>query len=158
MSVIDAWLTAIGALLLSIGTGAQAWSALAEFKSLRAALLKADPDNLRRLLSPMSDPFAPAVMVWAKLDSRRPRGFWARAWRQIKLRPRRWWVDHRGSWYFRFYKLLRLSAAAREAQSKGGENAVELARFMRQALLWTVLMVGSMLVLAASADGLVRLY
>ena len=54
--------------------------------------------------------------------------------------------------------LFRLPEALGRARVEGGEQAIQLARFMRLAEVWAVLMIGSALALAAAAIQLAVAY
>jgi hypothetical protein len=109
------WLAVIGLLLLTFGTGVQAWANLAEFKSVKKTVSTAT-------VKALADAVAGADLTGGL-------GFFF-------LRPR---------------KLAQLAA-------RDPGEAVELARFLRLAEVWSILMVGSGLALAAAVIQLILAY
>jgi hypothetical protein len=131
------WLTVAGSLLLTFGTGAQAWANLTEYRDLfknastevRQALQRAGPDLIAAVISVMTRVESTRWQVWA-------------VWRML--------------WAFPMIIGIPLKMATiREA---GGEEAVRLARLLRQAAVWSVLMAGSVLIMAAVAIQLALSY
>ena len=132
------WLTVAGSLLLTFGTGAQAWANLTEYRDLfdsasteaRQALRSVDPDALATIVSLVTrSEIDPGWQMWA-------------VWRIL--------------WAFPMIIGIPLKMVAiREA---GGEEAVRLAHLLRQAAVWSVLMAGSVLIMAAVAIQLALSY
>jgi hypothetical protein len=122
-------LAVAGSLLLTFGTGAQAWANLTEYRDLfdnasteaRQALQRVGPDLI-----------ATAISVVTRSESPAGRQMWA-VWRILWAVPM-------------IIGIPLKIAAIREA---GGEEAARLARLLRQAAVWLVLMAGSALILAA---------
>ena len=54
--------------------------------------------------------------------------------------------------------MTRLPGKLRELRAEGGDEAVQLARFLRLAEVWTILMIGSALALAAAVIQLALAY
>ena len=122
------WLTAAGSLLLTFGTGAQAWANLTEYRDLfdnasteaRQALQRVDPDQIATAIGVVTRGESPSWLTWA-------------VWLIL--------------WAFPMIIGIPLKMAAiREA---GGEEGTRLARLLRQAAVWSVLMAGSLLIMAA---------
>jgi hypothetical protein len=124
------WLAVAGTTLLTFGTGAQAWANLTEFMSLR--------DNLQEdALNAIGDVFGTMTII-AFLVNVVGTG-----------------TDDISKWRRRVPTLAVLGALVFfpriliQLRAKGGE-AVELVRFLRLAEVWTILMIGSALALAAA--------
>jgi hypothetical protein len=145
MSLWTDSLTVAGLACLTFGTGAQAWAFRAEFNVLSDAFAmerQADADGGRaetltavtKLAATASAAFVvgPSALllppVSAALSLTVPLLF------PVNL-----------AW-----SLFRWPAYARRIREKGGEDAVELARLMRQAGVWVILCGGSLLVLAGA--------
>lgn len=144
-TLAEDWLTVAGLLLLTLGTGAQALANLAEFKSLQASVTKVASDAIDETLGAAFEfvdlsnlPYAFALVRIAVYLYRLYRAMLARrsVLNAVILMPR---------------KLAQLRA-------KGGDEAVELARFMRLAQVWGIIMIGSALGLAAAVIQLVLAY
>jgi hypothetical protein len=112
-------LEVIGLLILTFGTGAQAWANLAEFKSMRRTVS-------RVALEAFNDVVSEAVEKRSGFD---PLGL---------------------ALVFRFMSTSMPGKLA-EIRARGENDAVELARFLRLAAIWTILMIGSAFALAAAA-------
>jgi hypothetical protein len=139
------WLAVLGTFVLTFGTGAQAWANLAEFKSLQESV----SDVTSRALSEMTGEAVARALV-------------------MPMAP----VTSLLRFAWMFVRLLRLLLARRsiqsalilmprklaELRSKGGEEAVQMARFIRSAEVWAILMVGSALALAAAVIQLALAY
>jgi hypothetical protein len=127
------WLTVISLLFITFGTGAQAWANLAEFKSLRRTVSDAADEAFGEEIaeSRLGRRLGPLVVFLPRLYTY-PRYVLPALFRT----PR---------------KIARL-------RSKGGEDAVQLARFFRLAEVWGILMIGSGFGLAAASIQLALAY
>jgi hypothetical protein len=105
-----------GTAVLTLGTGAQAWANLAEYKSMRQQVSKAALDSLDDAIDDVGvgggGQFGFVVVI--------------------------------------LFFFLHLQDRLVRIRAKGGDEAVQLVRFRGLARLWTILMIGSALVLAAS--------
>jgi hypothetical protein len=130
------WLAVCSTALLTIGTGAQAWANLTEFKTLRQAVGKEAWDAY---VHPAASPERrlPPVLVWLGL---RPLLIPYIVWRT--------WFD--------LLLMFRLPKALTKIRAEGGDDAVQLAQFLRLAEVWVTLMIGSALALAAALIQLVH--
>jgi hypothetical protein len=122
-----AWLAVASLVLVTFGTGAQAWANLAEYKSARRAIGQATLDALRG---------AQDVGYLLSIVTRGDPGLTFIIAAFMFLMP---------------HKL-------REVRARGGEEAVQMARFLRSAEVWAILMVGSALALVAAAIQLALTY
>lgn len=119
------WLAVAGLTCLTIGTGAQAWASLAEFNSLRK--------EISSHAGQLSD------LVQFGIEDEIPgcgTGFPGRLISAI-------------------YIVVTFPGFLKKLRRQGGEAAVQLRRFFRLAEVWTLLMIGSALVLAAAVIQLV---
>jgi hypothetical protein len=132
--------------LATFGTGAQAWANLAEYKSLRqivrkevASALWHDPPASSRYWSARisaaaartATPRTPvAVTILGVIVNRA-------LWLRLKL-------------WFNLNLLFRFPKAVTRIRAKGGDDAVQLAQFLRLTEVWGILMVGSALALAGA--------
>ena len=129
------WLTVLGLILLTTGTGAQAWANLAEYKSLL------------QTASTTSIAAVSAVMVLGGgIGPDMP--FW---WNRYVPR----WLALVPEILIGLVQLAGLifvgfRATLTRIRADGGEEAVELARFLRLAGVWTIIMIGSALALVAA--------
>jgi hypothetical protein len=112
-------LAIIGLLLLTFGTGAQAWVNLAEFKSMRQTVSKVT-------LAAFNDVISDAA-------------------------EKRSGFDPLGLALIRRFMSSSMPRKLAEVRVSGEIEAVELARFLRLAGVWTILMIGSAFALAAAA-------
>ena len=122
-----AWLTVASLVLLTFGTGAQAWANLAEYKSARSTIGKATLDAIREAAD-----VGPLLSIIIKADA------------------------HLTGIILAFMYLM--PHKLREIRASGGEEAVQMARFLRSAEVWAILMVGSALALAAAVIQLALTY
>ena len=123
------WLAVAGTILLTLGTGAQAWANLAEFKSLRKAV-SGYAGGLNSLLAIGfgNDIFMPGMPSIPALGTGPLAGL-------IKA----------------IYIVVLFPSFLKDLREEGGEEAVQLVGFLRQAVVWGILMIGSALTLAAVA-------
>jgi hypothetical protein len=138
------WLAVAGTTLLTVGTGAQAWANLAEFTSLRASVSKVATDAMKEVLHKAVDSLE-SVPVWV------PAWFsgaqlYVRA--VIMLFARRSILS----------AIIVMPRRLAQLRAKGGEEAVELVRYLRLTVVWTIIMIGSALALAAAAIQLALAY
>jgi hypothetical protein len=142
------WVIVAGSVLLTIGTGAQAWASLSEYGDLfgetpdHAVSAFISISGLTSLSTSTADyPGPPIVGRILDLLGITPEVLqmfqpFVSAVSAIFVIPR---------------KLAAIRAA-------GGEDAARLAQLLRQAGVWTLLMAGSMLVLAGAAIQLALIY
>ena len=155
--VVDA-LTVGGTFLLTVGTGSQAWAAQAEFRRFFGALRTAEERVTGR---EMVKVFGPAVYLLVDVESdasesRRQRLFRTFLTRAGRVMRALGLVNPGLLLAFRMYPpVLRWGTTLTNVRAGGGENAVELARFFRQLIVWVMLTVGSALVLAGAAVTLI---
>lgn len=133
------WLAVAGTTLLTFGTGAQALGSLAEYRGLRRNLPATTMQVLRAELALLEDE-SPSLPSW--------------------------WGRHRPSWlaavtenlsfvpWMLWFILITLPGRTAELDAKGHKGAAELGRFLRQAEVWAILMIGSALALAAACTQL----
>lgn len=158
MSLIVDALTVGGTFLLTVGTGNQAWAAQAEFRRLFGTLRTAEDT----VTGPeMVKVFGPAVYLLVDVEpdasesgiQRRLRKFLSGArpvMRALGL------VNPGLLLALRMYvPVLRWGTTLTKVRTGGGEDAVELARFFRQAIVWGMLTLGSALVLAGAVVTLI---
>ena len=130
------WLTVAGLVLLSLGTGAQALTNLAEFKSLQRTLSNAVIDTTRRVI--LAAGIAGLILP---------------SWSKLLLRYR-WLLIVT----LALGTIVLMPGSLKEIRAAGGDDAVQLARFARLAEVWAILMVGSALALAAAVIQLALAY
>lgn len=125
MAITGDALAAAGTFLLTLGTGAQAWANLAEFRSMREAVSNATREAVREaagdLLSRVEDSFLSIDDLGAVV------------------------VD-----VIVGFLLTIMPSKLAEIRSKGQKEAAELAHFLRLAEVWGIIMLGSALALAAA--------
>jgi len=121
------WLAVAGLTLLTFGTGAQAWANLAEFKSLRKAV-SGYAGDVSTVAEFGTDVFLPGMSPIPAAGN----GLLGRLIAAI-------------------YVVVLFPGFFRDLRDQGGEEAVQLARFLRQAVVWGILMIGSALALVAAA-------
>ena len=135
------WLAVLGLIVLTYGTGAQAWADLAEFKSLRETISQEASEALGWIeledqwLDPLTDRLGrlavPMLLVKAAI-------------RRIRiLRARLAGKTIPGAVILMPRKLSQLRA-------KGGDQAVDMVRLIRSAEVWAIIMAGSALTLVAA--------
>jgi hypothetical protein len=137
-ALATAWLTVLGLLCLAIGTGAQAWGAIAEYRDL---IKTAPAAASRQFIMIMGIPAAFSLLRDILRNKRPPLWplvRWAplAAWSAIVAGPR---------------KLGQLRAS-------DGEDAVRLNQLIRLTSVWLILTAGSVLLLAAALIRLVLAY
>jgi len=135
------WLGVAALVLATFGTGAQAWANLAQYKILRRSIPDAASDAVGDALTSVTvDAMMPALMLVFHSGSACGRG-------------------HLPSWavgpaFYLKYIFLIIFFFPRnlmEIRTRGGDDAVQLAQFLRLAMVWGILMAGSVLALAAAA-------
>lgn len=166
MSLWPDGLTVGGLTLLTLGTGNQAWAALIEFKLLfqkvREVHEKVTNDRL-------AESFAPALyllgMGYLVAEAQGDKELTRTERLQKALltsygqlvrfsSPAAAVLMSLGS--AQFLNLFRWQAALIQVREEGGEEAVRLAEFYRQATVWAMIMVGSALTLAGAVVVLIR--
>jgi hypothetical protein len=145
-SLASDWLTVVGLIFLTIGTAAQALANLAEYKSLLQTASAAATAAISTLTVAMSlaGGFGPSMPSW-----------WYRyvpKW--LTLIPEI--VIGLGQLTVVIFAFSR--ATLIRLRNEGGEEAVELARFLRLAEVWAIIMIGSGLGLVAAAIQLAVAY
>jgi hypothetical protein len=158
MSVVVDWLTVGGTFLLTVGTGSQAWAAQAEFRRLFATLSDAE----HKVTGPeMVKEFGPAVYLFVEVEApesesrfqHRIRTFLTGARPVLRALAL---MSPASLLVLRMYgPVLRWGTTLRQVVAGGGKNAVELAQFFRQAVVWGMLTVGSGLVVAGAVVTLI---
>jgi hypothetical protein len=142
------WISVAGLLLLTLGTGAQAWSSLTEFESLRRTIPKAAIETLRAVM-------ATEMLGGSSLTSRLRR-------RLNILHIRIPQFPRVSKWLFiarmAVFTIVLMPVSLKQIRTDGGEEAVQLARFARAAEVWAILMIGSALALVAATIQLVLAY
>ena len=135
------WLTVGGLVLLTAGTGAQALTNLAEFKSLQGTLSDAVIDTARAVASAalIASPTVPSWLTKPLLRSHR-----AGKWMAIAT--------------LALGTIVMMPNRLKEIRAAGGDDAVQLARFARLAEVWAILMAGSALALVAAVIQLTLAY
>jgi hypothetical protein len=147
-TVAGDWLAVAGLALFTFGTGAQAVNSLAEFKDLRRVASKEAWQAVIKsslvlvptgggTVVPVLRP--PAAKWWHRLTP---------GWLRSMLRKARRKISGLFTWPGRLKNL----------RNEGGDVAVQLARYLRTARVWAVLMVASVLPLAAAVIQLVLAY
>lgn len=155
--VVDA-LTVGGAFLLTIGTGSQAWAAQAEFRRLFDVLRAAEDTVTGR---EMVKVFGPVVYLLVDVEPDESESDIQRLIRTFLTRIRPVMralllVNPSLLLALRMYRpVLRWATTLTKVRAGGGENAVELARFFRQAIVWGMLTLGAALVLAGAVVTLI---
>jgi|GEM_PF-1973372 hypothetical protein len=151
--VVDA-LTVSGTFLLTVGTGSQAWAAQAEFRRLFDALSAAEETVTGR---EMVKVFGPVVYLLVDVEpADASESSSQRLLRRILTgaRPviRALGLVNPGMLLaLRMYgPVLRWGTTLAKVRDGGGKNALELAQFFRQAIVWGMLTLGSALVLAGA--------
>lgn len=147
------WLAVAGLILLTFGTGAQAWANLAEFRSMRQTVSEVAS-------SAMTDVLATGLAArYARSLEKaiRAAGGDGDRFRQSYRRPSKLAVRLLLLWA-PLATMTRLPGKLRELRAEGGDEAVQLARFLRLAEVWTILMIGSALALAAAVIQLALAY
>lgn len=145
-SLASDWLTVVGLIFLTIGTAAQALANLAEYKSLlqtASAAATAAISTLSVVMS-LAGGIGPGMPAW--------------------------WYRYVPKWFALIPEILislgQLTvvifafsrATLTRLRNEGGEEAVELARFLRLAEVWAIIMIGSGLGLVAAAIQLAIAY
>jgi hypothetical protein len=134
-AIVGDCLAVAGLTLLTFGTGTQAWANLAEFSNLRASASEVADEAFKDAVGDLREfPSMPATSSMLKAA-------WA-AWRIMAAL-----LARRSIQTAVIFLPLRLA----QLRAKGGEEAVQMARLIRLAEVWGILMVGSALALAAAA-------
>ena len=133
-TLAEDWLSVAGLLLLAAGTGAQAWAAVAEYRRLIGTLT----DETRTRIQG-AGPLSQAFM--AGLSAGDPQAGLVARWIVTAV-----------------VAIVVVPRKMTEIRSKGGDDALELAKLLRLAGVWGVLMLGAILVLAAAVIQLVLAY
>ena len=141
------WLAVAGLIVLTIGTAAQAWANLAEYESLLQTASTAAK-------TAVSSTLAVAMMLPGGFGPDMPR----------------WWNRYVPTWLALVPEILiGLAQLAKGIfvgfrttltllRAEGGEEAVQLARFLRLAEVWAIIMIGSALTLVAAVIQLALAY
>lgn len=136
------WLAVAGLVLLTFGTGAQAWANLAEFRGLKLTVPQASVDVVLSVAgAAMAAALTPPITIAVPLGG----GFKSRfRWLGFPLMI--------------LTAIISIPLNATKIRAEGGDEAVQLARFLRLAVVWAILMVGSALALAAAVIQLTLAY
>ncbi len=140
-TLTEDWLTVVSLLLLTFGTGAQAWDNLAEFRSLRQTVSEVASGAISDAMA-VELAVATAQVMGVVGESRLERLM--PAWLRIVK------VILAG--------IISIPGELTQLRADGGEEAVQLVRFLRLAKIWTILMIGSALALAAAVIQLALAY
>ena len=159
MSLWVDWLTVAGLVLLTLGTGAQAWGNLVEFRALWVVINQAafsESWSHHPIVPPQKiDPeFELHLPELPELPEVTPEEV-AEALRHPPITPM--WMIRMAAGDNWGVVFAFLGALAR-VRTEGGKNALQLARLIRQAEIWGLLMLGSALVLMGSVVALIRAY
>jgi hypothetical protein len=145
------WLAVAGLTVLTFGTGVQAWANLGEYKAMRQVVSKATRDAIGEARSNTSTltvfPFlrAPLRAIARRVPWLDPDEYLASIDHAFDLFPEM--QSGLSIWGF---LLIFLPGKLAEIRALGQNEAVELARFLRLAGIWGILMFGSALALAAA--------
>jgi hypothetical protein len=133
-----AWLTVLGLLCLAIGTGAQAWGAIAEYRDM----VKAAPAAAsRQFIMIMGIPAAFSLLTAILRNEKPP------LWPLIRCAPLAAWSA-----------IVAGPRKLGQIRAGGGDDAVRLNQLIRLASMWLILMAGSVLLLAAALIRLALAY
>ena len=155
--VVDA-LTVGGTFLLTVGTGSQAWAAQAEFRRLFGALTDAEEKVTGR---EMVKVFGPVVYLLVEVEPDALESGFQGLLRKLFTGARPvlhvlGLVNPGMLLALRMYPpVLRWGTTLAQVRAGGDKNALELARFFRQAIVWGMLTLGSALVLAGAVVTLI---
>jgi hypothetical protein len=137
-ALVASWLVVGGSFLLTLGTGAQALAFRSEYRHLFGDLAAEKSQAIEALK--YVEPALSSIMIIAGGDSD-----------SLSIR-----ASLRILAAFPIVVAIPLKIAA--IRQVGGEEAVHLARLLREATAWSVLMMGSVLILAAVTVQLVLAY
>ena len=129
-ALVAGWATVAGLLLLTIGTSAQAWASLSEYRNL----FQTAPESARDTVQ-----FALGV---AGLFFSMPAGVVARLGDSLEA----------------VLAVFRIPHKMTAIRQSGGEDAARLAQLLRLAGIWSILMAGSVLALTGATIGLALTY
>jgi hypothetical protein len=133
--LVEDWLSVGGLLVLAAGTGAQAWATKAEYQQVISTLSedsKAAIEKVKPVVETLGQIFESASL-------------------SLTFRIARWTV-------MAAITVLLAPRKMAEIRNAGGSEAVQLAQLVRLSAVWTVLMLGAILVLAAAIIQLVTAY
>jgi hypothetical protein len=137
-SLASDWLTVVGLMFLTIGTAAQALANLAEYKSLRQTASAAATAAISALVV--------AISAGGGIGPGMPSWWYRYVPKWLALIPEI--VIGLGQLTVVIFAFSR--ATLTRLRNEGGEEAVELARFLRLAEVWAIIMIGSGLGLVAA--------
>jgi hypothetical protein len=120
---VEGWLTVGGLWLLAVGTGAQAWVAAADYRQVFTRLTDGTPREVLAILKPVGQSLS---FIGAGM----------------KILP---YVVATG------ITVVTAPRKMAEIRAAGSDEATQLAVLLRTTVAWTVLMLGSILVLAGAA-------
>ena len=155
--VVDA-LTVGGTFLLTVGTGSQAWAAQAEFRRLFGDLSAAEEKVTGQ---EMVKVFGPVVYLLVDVEPEASESRSQRLFRKLLTGARSvlrvlGLVNPGLLLALRMYPpVLRWGTTLTQVRAGDGNDAVELARFFRQAIVWGMLTLGSAAVLAGAVVTLI---
>jgi len=139
-----AWLAVAGLILLTFGTGAQAWANLAEFKSLQATVSKVASDAIAETILEGG-----TIALLARISSSSQFALARMFLRLLRLTLARLSIQS---------AVILMPRTLAQLRAKGGDEAVQMARFIRSAEVWAILMLGSALALVAAVIQLALAY
>ena len=150
-AIAGGWLAVAGLTFLTTGTAAQAWANLAEFKELRQRVLL---DEDFAAIVDASNPFLIAVLAAAWGADNEP---WFSRWNLPSwITPG--WVMTLSLYLEVLYRSI-VTAPRRLAHIRAeADDAAKLAQFLRLAVVWGIIMVGSALALMAAVIQLALAY
>ena len=142
--IAQCWLAVLGVLLVTFGTGAQAWANLAEFERLKASVSE---DAWNAVKATLGEAAVHALLLSAGLPSAlRVWGTSVRLFRLLVARTSIQWA------------IIVIRRRLAQIRDKGGDQAVEMARFIRAAQAWAILMLASGIALVSAVIELALAY
>ena len=150
-AIAGGWLAVAGLTFLTTGTAAQAWASLAEFKELRQRVLL---DEDFAAIGNASSPIIGMVLAAAWDADNEP---WFSRW-NLPSWVTPGWVMTLSLYAQVLYRSI-ITAPRRLANIRAGaDDAAKLAQFLRLAVIWGIIMVGSALALVAAVIQLALAY
>jgi hypothetical protein len=147
------WLAVVGLLVLTFGTGAQAISNLAEFRYLKSqatmAAISVIAESIAKsvVVVPFGSMHVPIVATFTVPPTSAP---WYR-----RIAARLPWLRKAVR---RIGGFVSYPARANYLRERGGEEAVQVAKYLRTAKVWAIIMIGSALALLAAVIQLALAY
>jgi hypothetical protein len=141
--IAQCWLAVLGVLLVTYGTGAQAWANLNEFQNLQGRVKKRASDAIRESLGK-----AAADLLSLSGPSSWFRVIWM-PWHLTRLLLARGSVRN---------AIILMPRRVALLYDEGGPEAVDLGRLIRAAEAWAILMIGSAFALVSAVIELALAY